>query len=169
MATDYAGEWVYKGAVTPRFDQWTQFPFASNDGNSLIRLSTISARPSEIKSYGYLRVVYDVGNLNYSPWRRFYYSETPQIINLNTPEELLINSTVIRYFQVKKTLKSAWRRRIGTVNDEPWVVSLEGLVQTNLPADVLAALDGSPAKILNAGGSGNIVIVLTSKEEISNG
>lgn len=168
MATDYAGEWIYKGTVTPRFDRWTQFPFASNDGNSIIRITGIGARPDKIISYGHLRVVYDVGNLNHSPWRRFYFSETPQIINLYTPEEVLINPTVIRYFQVKKTLKRAWRR-IGTVQDEAWAVSLEGLAQTNLPADVLSALDGTPARVINAGGSGNIVIVLTATEENTNG
>jgi hypothetical protein len=161
MATDYAGTWVYKGAITPRFDEWTQWPFASNDGNSIVRLTCYSGGNLPILSYAHIRVVYDVGNLNYGPWRRIYFSEDPQIINLGTPEEFLINPTVIRYFQVKKTLRL---RRIGTVTDNPWAIALEGLQQTNLPADVLEALNGQPAKILNAGGSGNIVIVLTSQE-----
>jgi hypothetical protein len=169
MTTDYAGEWVYKGAITPRLDDWTRFPFASNDGNSIIRITCLAANPANIKSYGYMRVVYDVGNLNYSPWRRFWFSEQPQIINLGTPEEILINQTVIRYFEVKKTLRGGWRRRLGTVTDEAWVVQLEGLASTNLPADVLEAIGGgNPVKILNAGGSGNIVIVLTA-QEIQNG
>jgi hypothetical protein len=166
MTIDYAGEWVYKGAVTPQFDEWTQFPYASNDGNSIVRLTCYSGGNLPILSYAHIRVVYDVGNLNYGRWKRIYFSEEPQIINLGDPEEFLINQTVIRYFQVKKTLK--WRR-IGTVIDNPWAIALEGLKQTNIPADVLAALDGQPARILNAGGSGNIIVVLTSQMEEQNG
>jgi hypothetical protein len=162
MTTDYAGEWIYKGAVTPLNDQWVQFPFASNDGNSIVRLTCYSGGNDPIRSFGYLRVVYDVGNLNYGRWKRFYFSEEPQILDLRDPEEFLINQTVIRYFQVMKRLR--WRR-MGTVIDNPWVVALEGLSQTNLPADVLSALEGQPARILNAGGSGNIVIVLTAQEQ----
>lgn len=164
ILSDYAGSWDFKGIITPRFDQWVQVPGAINSGSSLVRL-TCYGDLNLVKSFGYIRSVFDVGTELETQWKRFYFSSKRSIsINLNLPEELLMNADVCpRFLEIKKDL--FWRyRKYGTVVDYEWTVAVEVLYQASLPPSVLGALQGSPAKVLNVGNSGNIIVVLESQE-----
>lgn len=168
--TDYAGTWEYKGTIIPKlsippnFYQWLRFPSSTTGGNSNCRL-TYYGDFSKIKTFGYLRVVYDMGDLVYGAWRRIYPKAEKELLDLNVPEEILINSAAIpRYFEITKVYKPSWRR-YGSVLDESWSVAIECLEQAALPAAIYDLLASSPQKVINVGNSGNIVIVLEGQGE----
>ena len=162
--SDYAGGWGFLGIVTPLFGQWQSFSSPTQSGNSLIRL-TFYGNAQNVRSYGHIRAVYDTGDLIESPWQRIYFSDRPILIDLKTPEQFLYNAQAVpRFFEIKKELKRYYRSRFGATTDDPWSVGLEVLEQAALPASVLNALQGSPAKVFNVGNSGNIIVVLESQE-----
>lgn len=165
IMSDYAGSWEFRGLITPRLDQWTNAQGVTSSGSSLVRL-TCHGQKDLIKSFGYIRAVFDVGTPLETRWHRFYFSEESQVINLQLPEELLMNSQVCpRTIQVKKQLFRFYRRFLGTIVDYEWGVGVETLEQASLPPEVYNSLTGSPLKVLNVGNSGNIIVVLQSSED----
>lgn len=163
--SDYAGSWDFRGIITPLFDQWVAVPGTIQSGTSIIRLDCYGDA-KKVKSYGLIRSVFDVGTPLETPWKPFYFgTERSILINLNLPEELLVNAEVIpRTLEIKKRLRRQFRKLVGTIPDEQWSVGIEVLDQASLPVSVLSALNGVPAKILNVGNSGNIIVVLESQE-----
>lgn len=170
-AIDYAGTWGYKGtiqpsiSVLPKLQNWQRFPYATNSGSANVRLSYYGDF-SKVLTYGYLRLVYDMGDLVFGKWKRFYPKEEKEVFDLEVPEEFLINSLAIpRYFEVTKVYKRRYRG-YGTYQDYPWGVSIEALEQTALPSEISDLLGSAPNRVLNVGNSGNIVIVLEQNQEI---
>lgn len=168
--TDYAGTWEYKGTITPglsippnRYD-WKRFPYATTSASSNIRI-TYYCDESKLKTYGYIRQVYDMGDLVYGKWFRIHPKDEKEILDLQVPEEILINSAAIpRYFEITKVYRRYWRG-YGNVQDTAWSVGLEVLEQAALPAEVLNILQNNPGKTLNVGNAGNIIVVLESQQE----
>jgi hypothetical protein len=169
-ATDYGGTWEYKGTVMPPLSygpnlyNWARFPYGTTAGNGSIRL-TYYGDFSAIKTYGYMRVCYDFGNLAYGKWRRFYPKEETEFLTLDLPEEIAVNSAAIpRYFEVTKVYKKRYRG-IGTYQDNQWSVGLEVLEEPALPAELANLLIENPGSVVNLGNSGNYVILLNSQQE----
>jgi len=165
VAVDYAGTWEYKGTIAPLISvgnsyRWSRFPFSTTAANGTIRL-TYYGEIAKILTYGFIRNIFDVGELVAGPWKRIYPSEEKQILVLPIPEEILINSSAIpRYFEVTKRYKWPYRSRLGKLQDDAWSVALEVLEEPALPAEVYDQLNSAPQKVISIGQSGNIVIVL---------
>lgn len=165
IMSDYAGSWEFRGLIAPAFNQWTPAQGSTSSGSSLVRL-TCHGEKDLVKSFGYIRAVFDVGTPLETRWQRFYFSEESQILNMELPEELLMNSQVCpRTIEVKKSLFRSYRRYLGTIVDYGWQVGIETLEQASLPPEVYNSLTGSPLKILNVGNSGNIIVILQSQED----
>jgi hypothetical protein len=168
--TDYGGTWEYKGTVTPPLSippnlyNWARFPNLTTAGNGSIRL-TYYGLFNQIKTYGYIRPVYDFGNLAYGKWRRIYPKEETEFLTLDLPEEISVNSDAIpRYFEVTKV----WKRRYrgyGTYQDYPWSVGLEVLEEPALPAELADLLLSNPGSVVSLGNSGNYVILINPEQE----
>lgn len=169
---DYAGTWEYMGSVIPQFGlDWESgdyFVGTTNSGSDVARILCYG-NPNAIESYGYIRCVYDMGDLIFGKWVRFYFSESKQILNLPAPSEILVNPAVIRRFQVMKKPKRYWRNYWGVVEDYNWAVALEVLAEAALPAEIAAILEANPSKVFNIGNSGNIIIVLQDQAQLPNG
>ena len=159
-STDYAGTWEYKGTVIPNWsmdwDEGDRFPFATQSGNPIIRLQYYGEKPT--KSKAYIRQALDMGDFIFTPWRRIFYSEKKQLINLATPPEILINAAVVRWFEVCKVPRYY---NIGTTTEPSWGVGLEVLEEAALSPEILSLVSGTPTKVINAGNSGNIVVVVS--------
>jgi len=169
--TDYAGTWEYLGTVIPQFTfDWElgdTFVGTTNSGSNVVRLLCYG-QPDQINSVGYIRQVLDMGDLIFGPWRRFYFSEKKQILNLSLASEILVNPAVVRSFQVQKRPK--YRRYYqAEVSDYNWAVALEVLAEAALPAEIAAILEANPSKVFNIGNSGNIIIVLEGQASLPNG
>lgn len=168
--TDYGGTWEYKGTITPNLSippsryNWERFPTPTTAANGSIRL-TYYGDFSKIKTYGYLRVVYDFGNLAYGKWRRIYPKDETEFLTLDLSEEIAVNSAAIpRYFEVTKVYKRYYRG-YGTYQDFPWSVGLEVLEEPALPADIADLLLHNPGSVISLGNSGNYVILLNPQQE----
>lgn len=170
--TDYAGTWEYLGTAIPQWGlDWETgdyFVGTTNSGSDIARIICYGD-PDLIESHGYIRAVYDMGDLIFGKWTRFYFSQNKQIINLPAPSEVLVNPAVIRRFQVMKRPKRYWRNYYDQTQDINWGVALEVLAEAALPAEIAAILQSNPGKVFNVGNSGNIIIVLQNQEALPNG
>ena len=150
MTTDYLGEWKYHGTVTPRFDVWTEFPNFTNSGASLIRLTYYSTDFRKILSKGFLRAVYRTPELSRDrQWMRVYPKPDKELLSVNTPEEILLNTDRIpRYYEIIKSFRSYYPKGYGVVYDQEWSISLETLELVNLPESIRQIISLPPTNIL---------------------
>jgi len=170
--TDYAGTWEYLGTVIPQWgmdwDSGDYFTGSTSSGSDLLRILCYGDE-SQVNSVGYIRVVYDMGDLIFGRWKKFHFSTNKQTLSIPIPSEILVNPAVPRRFQVQKQPKPWWRKYAATVPDYNWAVALESLAEAALPAEIAAILQANPSKVFNVGNSGNIIIVLQEQESLPNG
>ena len=133
--TDLAGVWQYLGTITPKFEEWSRFPIATNSGNPLIRLTFYDDFGFDrLGSYGYLRAAYNFPDTFYSKWSRIYPRHDRTVLSFPIPQELLITSdTVLRHFEIMK--RNKYNRPTWTVIDSEWSCAVESLELINLTED----------------------------------
>lgn len=162
--TDFAGTWEYRGSVLPQTSippayLWTSFESGTIAGNGIVRLSYYGDF-TNLKTFGYIRPVYNMGDYVYGPWRRIYPKEEKELIAFRPPTELVATGAVLMFFQVTKVYKR-WFRKWAPYDTAPsWAVALETLEEPALSPEIAALLNANPGQVLNLGNAGNIVVVL---------
>ncbi len=121
--TDFLGDWIQIGSCTPEFDEWVYVGSEHKVTSGNYRLKFTSNNFKAIKSFAWIRAIYNPNNdLIVSPARRVYPKPEPMHLEFPLPINLVNANLSNQQFQIKKILK--WRYS----TDWLWRISLEQLV-----------------------------------------
>lgn len=160
--TDYAGTWEYRGSVLPLTSLppsyvWTSFESGTNAGNGIVRL-TYYGDFTNLKTFGYIRPVYNMGDYIYGSWRRIYPKEEKELLVFRSPPELVATGAIPMFFQVTKVYKRYFRKWAPWDTTPSWAVALETLEEPAMSPQIATLLNASPDSIVNL--AGNIFVIV---------
>jgi len=134
IVVDASGIWEDLGEITPDPTNWQLFPYPCKTINSLLKISYTQDKPTWV--YAWLRAVYQTeGGFIYDHrWQRLYPKPETELLEYSYPLELIKDPLPVRYFEVKKQLKSKY---IGSTVYDPATWSVRILEKQDVATGVL--------------------------------